>query len=110
MQQAPALTECPCANKLLSVCYQTVWSGCQWPHCNLVRLTLILPQLQMPNLLSVILNTAHMVRSPLNFFGSSFGSLTLELLSSATAWWGTGVTVALVTTVGVLVSEAVVIV
>ena len=53
---------------------------------------------------------SHLVRSPLNFFSSSFGSLTLELLISATAWWVTGVTVALVTTVGVLVSGAVVVV
>ena len=47
------------------------------------------------------------MRSPLNFLGSSFGSLTLELLVSATAWWVNGVVVELVTTVVLLSGTAV---
>ena len=52
-------------------------------------------------------NVSHLVRSPLNFLGSSLKSLTLELPVPVTSWWGTGVTV-LVTTVVVLASEQVV--
>jgi len=57
--------------------------------------------------LNVLQNASHLVKSPLNFLGSSLGSFTLDVLASKTLVWVTGVTVVLGATVSLVSGAAV---